>query len=545
MSLAKKMFTSVRVLILLVALVLAALAIQPSFDQDGVAIRGVAKNSSAALASIQSPGPDISPTQREVIKSVNNQPVIDVKSYNDIVSKLSPEDQAIIKTTKKVSIINKVQNTYLLDVKASQEDPAVAEDLGLTVYSKPNNNIRKGLDLEGGTRVLLQPQEQVSDEELSIVVENIKQRLNVYGVSDVVVRTVKDFDGNAFISVEIAGVNKDEVRELLARQGKFEAKVGNDTVFRGGNDITHVCRTPDCSGLDTQRGCGQTADNMWVCSFQFAITLSPDAAKAQAAATEDLEVLVDTNGEGFLSENLTLYLDDQTVDELRISSDLKGSETTQIRITGSGAGTTRESAQVDAFANMKKLQTVLITGSLPVKLEIVKTDAISPQLGESFVKNIMLVGLLSMIAVALVVFFRYLEWRVAVPIIITMISEVVILLGIASLIGWRLDLAAIAGILIAVGTGVDDQIIIADETMRKERVVLSWKEKLSRAFFIIMAAYFATVVAMLPLWFAGAGILKGFALTTILGVSIGVFITRPAYARFVELLSETKKHHDA
>jgi preprotein translocase subunit SecD len=39
-----------------------------------------------------------------------------------------------------------------------------------------------------------------------------------------------------------------------------------------------------------------------------------------------------------------------------------------------------------------------------------------------------------------------------------------------------------------------------------------------------------------PLLFAGAGLLKGFALTTILGISIGVFITRPAYAAAVEIL---------
>jgi preprotein translocase subunit SecD len=134
------------------------------------------------------------------------------------------------------------------------------------------------------------------------------------------------------------------------------------------------------------------------------------------------------------------------------------------------------------------------------------------------------------------VFARYREWRISIPMVVTMVSEVVILLGVAALIGWRLDLAAIAGIIIAVGTGVDDQIVIADETLRKERKekTLGWAERLKRAFFIIMAAYFTTVVAMLPLWFAGAGLLKGFALTTILGVSIGVFITRPAYAKMLD-----------
>ena len=65
---------------------------------------------------------------------------------------------------------------------------------------------------------------------------------------------------------------------------------------------------------------------------------------------------------------------------------------------------------------------------------------------------------------------------------------------------------------------------------------MGWKDKIKNAFFIVMASYFTLVVAMIPLMFAGAGLLKGFAITTILGVSIGVFITRPAFAVIAEHL---------
>jgi preprotein translocase subunit SecD len=64
----------------------------------------------------------------------------------------------------------------------------------------------------------------------------------------------------------------------------------------------------------------------------------------------------------------------------------------------------------------------------------------------------------------------------------------------------------------------------------------NWKDRIKNAFFIIMASYFTMVVAMIPLLSAGAGLLKGFAITTILGVSIGVFITRPAFAVIAETL---------
>ena len=51
-----------------------------------------------------------------------------------------------------------------------------------------------------------------------------------------------------------------------------------------------------------------------------------------------------------------------------------------------------------------------------------------------------------------------------------------------------------------------------------------------------MSAFSLIVVSMLPLFWAGAGILKGFALTTIIGVSIGVLITRPAFAEIIKLI---------
>ena len=57
-------------------------------------------------------------------------------------------------------------------------------------------------------------------------------------------------------------------------------------------------------------------------------------------------------------------------------------------------------------------------------------------------------------------------------------------------------------------------------------------------FFIIMAAAATTIVAMLPLFAMGFGAFKSFALITIAGVLIGVFIARPAYGRIVGLIMQ-------
>ncbi|MBU2612323.1 MAG: protein translocase subunit SecD, partial [Nanoarchaeota archaeon] len=64
------------------------------------------------------------------------------------------------------------------------------------------------------------------------------------------------------------------------------------------------------------------------------------------------------------------------------------------------------------------------------------------------------------------------------------------------------------------------------------------KEKIKRAFSIILGAYFTSFVSLLPLMWAGAGLLKGFAITTIIGISVGVFITRPAFGELLKRSAE-------
>jgi preprotein translocase subunit SecD len=572
----KQMMKSVRLILLVVFIVLSIIAINPHPNAEGVAIRGVIRNSSASIAGIPTPTPTSSPMSKEVIISINNEPVRDVKDYNSLVEGLGPNRTVQIKTTEgfyQLKTLPLVNVTYLdewenktveeiisvnktfrhkngtrvnrtvnetvnktITVQKTLTEIIGTQDLGLSVYAAPTTNVVKGLDLQGGTRVLLQPEKKINNEDMDVVISNLKERLNVFGLSEVIVREASDLEGKQYILIEIAGANQEEVRDLISKQGKFEAKVGNTTVFRGGQDVTYVCRSADCSGLDPQRGCSQQAADQWSCAFRFSISLSPEAAERQAEATKMLEVVLDENGREYLSEKLYLYLDDALVDELNIGADLKGRPSTDIMISGGGAGATRQDATFDALKNMKRLQTILITGSLPVKLDVQKTDAISPILGEDFVKNAFVMAIAAILAVSLVVFIRYRQIKVALPMLFTMVSEVIIIFGFASLIRWNIDMAAIAGIIVAVGTGVDDQIVIADETLRGEAQKFGWKERIKRAFFIIMVAYFTGIAAMVPLLFAGAGLLKGFALTTILGISIGVFITRPAFAAVVEIL---------
>lgn len=201
-------------------------------------------------------------------------------------------------------------------------------------------------------------------------------------------------------------------------------------------------------------------------------------------------------------------------------------------------GSGRTSA--DAKQTAENFKIWLTSGNLPVKTSIVLERPNLPELGQEFLKYVGLIALAALGLVAAVVSLRYRNPRIWVFILLTSFSEIIIIMGFASLSSWELDLAAMAGIIAAIGTGVDHQIIITDETLRgerrsKESKIWDIKQSINRAFFIIFTSAATTVCAMLPLM--SIIDLRGFAFTSIVGVLIGILITRPAYARIIELIT--------
>jgi preprotein translocase subunit SecD len=470
----------------------------------GALVKSVQTNSTAFEAGIR---------QGQIINSINGEEVVSAEDFTRILLDVYP-------STENIKTIFQTNEGEII------------------LYNKDFPNITVG-DVEktslkfGGSRALIKAEgKDLSAEEVRDLVDITSNRLNEFGLTDLRVVPITDLSGNNFMLIEIAGATPDDLEELVSKQGIFEAKIVNDTVFVGGDkDISSVARTGEGAGIYS---CDQDANGHY-CSFRFSVFLSENAAKKHAEITDKIEVNSSTQG-NYLAEKLDLYLDGKLVDSLLISESLKGVKATQIMISGSGKGESREDAYQNAIDEMHKLQTVLITGSLPFKLEIIKLDTISPALGKDFLHSILLAGIAAILAVALIVFLRYRKVKSSLALILTTISEVIIILGIASFIEWNLDLPSIAGIIAGVGTGIDSQLIVLDEA--KQETNLNIKQRLKRAFGIILGAYFTAVVALLPLMWAGAGLLKGFAITTIIGISTGVLITRPAFSDMIRLIEE-------
>ena len=496
-------------IIVLILSLISVFGLPPTFLQKGVLITSVEPNSTSFEQGLR---------EGQIIISIDNKKVEHLEDFKEIIQEKFASNETV-----KV-IINTEETEIIL---FTREAPRI------TVSEIPNTKLQFGLDLIGGSRAMVQAKEKkLSASEIKNLIDITQNRLNEFGLTDLKVRQVSDLEGNYFMLVEIAGATPQDLETLISQQGKFEAKISNETVFIGGEkDIASVCRDLTCAYVEQ---CSQS-NNGYFCNFRFNVYLTEEAAKRHAEITKDLEVNVTEQGR-YLSLPLDLYLDDVLVDSLLIGEGLKGRVTTQVTVSGSATGEIREDAYQAAETEMHKLQTLLITGSLPFKLEIVKLDTISPVLGGEFLRIILIAGLSALGVVAIVIFGRYRKLKASLALLLTSFSEVIIILGIAALISWNLDLPSIAGILIVVGTGIDQQIVILDEA--RQGAFLSLKQRLKRAFAIIIGAYFTAVVAMLPLLWAGAGLLRGFAFTTILGITTGVLITRPAFSDIVKKIEK-------
>jgi len=464
--------------------------------------------------------------------------------------------------------------------------------LGITVVQKPFTKLSLGLDFVGGTRVLLKPKENVSDALMQQIIATLETRINTFGLREAKFQQIKDVSGNNFAQIEMAGGSREEVENLLSTQGKFEGKIpknisfdsnntgvlrlGNNTytvtlqndgvviqnkllkvndtyrlnninfqltnltnktatltfLIFSGDDIKSVCIVEQ-PGICTSRLVPQ--NNGW--SFEFQIVISQESAQRFADITNDMKVLtIPQTGEKFLESRIYIYLDQKLITDLGISADLKGKALTSPAITGFRL------SRDDALTEKLRLQSILQSGALPTGLDIVRVDQISPSLGSEFIRSAIMSAVIAALAVSGVIFLRYRKAKILIPMMLWSMSELIITLGAAALIKWTIDLASIAGLITAIGTGTNDQIMIIDEILigggGEGKRLYTVKQRIKRAFFIVFGAAGTVIAAMLPLMFVGIGVMKGFAIITTLGILIGVIITRPAFGKVAEKVLE-------
>ena len=355
------------------------------------------------------------------------------------------------------------------------------------------------------------------------IVSIIESKVDATGLggADVYDIQTQGGDRSHYVVVEVPGQNATQVQDLIRGRGEVElwayhpgdnGTQTNTTVLRG-EELVEVDQP-------TRNRQGRPV---------VPVQLSASAADR---FVNDMQRLGFTSGEGISNcaypnggYCLLTVLDGDVVYDASMGPDLATD-------LDSGAFTNNPTFTITAnsMEEARNLQVNLQAGALPAELVFQDSYYVSPSFADRYKPLTLVTGIAAAIAVAVMVFLRYGEPKVAVPMVFTALSEVVILLGFAAVSGLALDLSHLAGFIAVIGTGVDDLVIIADEVMTEEvsssRV---FQSRFRKALWVIGAAAATTIIAMSPLAVLSLGDLRGFALVTILGVLIGVIVTRPAY----------------
>ncbi len=211
-----------------------------------------------------------------------------------------------------------------------------------------------------------------------------------------------------------------------------------------------------------------------------------------------------------------------------------GSAGNSYEISGASPANLSNSAKL-AYATLqgKTIESILNGGALPVAIIAGTPTTIPATLGSQFLFYSMIAGLVAIALVSLFITIRYRKLFLVIPILLTTFMELFIIVSIIGLLG-TIDLAAVAGMIAVLGTGVDAQIIITDELLRHTGESSSAKATLNAAFYIVLRDAVLLIIVMLPLFFSTSLVsVVGFAESTIIGAILGFMITRPAYGAIV------------
>ena len=198
----------------------------------------------------------------------------------------------------------------------------------------------------------------------------------------------------------------------------------------------------------------------------------------------------------------------------------------------------KSSSENDQFIGELKEE---ISKSLNTEVNFRRVENVGPKVSSELLKNGLTAIALSLAAMLFYIWIRF-EWQFSLGSIIALIHDVIITLGIFSVLSFEVNLSIVAAVLTIVGYSMNDTVVIFDrirENLLKfskieinEIANISINETLSRT----LITSLTTLLALLSIFILGGEILKGFSFAMILGVIIGtyssVFVASPVLNYF-------------
>ena len=385
-------------------------------------------------------------------------------------------------------------------------------NIGEKQYGK-DLDLKYGLDLAGGASLVFNVDtSSVKKEDMSSALEslksNIERRINLFGVSETNVQILKQ-NNDYRLKVELPGVEDiSSAIDLIGTtaQLKFKGEVEippEATASATINDL--FAKDTGLNGSHLTRA--SVTINSTTSEPEVSLEFNEEGTKLFSAATEE-----------FLNKRLAIFLDNQILMAPNIKVVIPDGKAV---ISG---GFDNQAA--------KELAIQLNAGALPLSIKLIQQDQVGATLGKDSINKGIFAGLVGLIIVSIFMIGNY-GWLGFIA-DIGLIIYGLITLTLYRLIPVTLTFPGIVGFILSIGMAVDSNILIFERMREETRKGKNWNNAMElgfgRAWDSIKDANACTIITGLILlnpfnwsFLNTSGMVRGFAVTLILGIIIGIF----------------------
>lgn len=407
-----------------------------------------------------------------------------------------------------------------------------------------NMPITLGLDLQGGTRLVLEAYDsgsiKVTDDSVSGVVAVIRNRIDALGVTEPTIQR----KGKSQVIVELPGI-KDPDRAIKVIGDTAQLEFVESEWAPGDEKVLSQKKVEEFYGK------GARLDKVKEYRGSEVVSERPIILKSTVLTGADLKgawpgidsygnpvVDIEFNAKGSgsfanittrnVGKPLAILLDKKIISAPNIREPIAGGR-----------------AQISGNFTIDEVQDLVVklkAGALPVPVRVIENRVIGPTLGKDSIDKSKFAG---MIGIAFIIFFmvsyyRYPGFIADLALVIYCLINVAIL----SLLRTTLTLPGIAGFLLTIGMAVDTNIIIferlKEELNTGKTLALAIETSFKRAFTAIFDSHVTTLIAAATLFWLGTGTIKGFAVTLSVGIVASLFTALTITHMMLEMSVDAK-----
>lgn len=416
------------------------------------------------------------------------------------------------------------------------------KDVISMVRKNASSSIRLGLDLNGGAEFLLEliPDKEVDadgkskaetaeknfDRYRDIAIEILRNRLEGQNIYETEISPA----GSKFISLRVPIVSKDEkvkLENIIKMSAKLQFKLVHKENSRLVAEHMSNPNMPSPPGYQIMESIDMDKNKKPVKSFYF-VSMRPEMdgknIKEAFSTTDQLgrrEIILEFNSKGakrfgeVTRENvgrlLAIVLDGKLYCAPSINTAIEGGNAV---ITGQFS-----KEEADTISN------ALVSGSLPVRIEVNGVFDTDPTLGAQCVENSIYAGVIATILIMLFMGIYYMKAGLIAN--IALLINIILMLGALAAFEATLTLPGIAGLILTIGMAVDGNILIYErirEELNKGKSILTAVEyAYQRVFLTIVDSHVTTLIIAVVLMCMGSGAVKGFGVALTIGIAANLF----------------------